>query len=76
MQRTTRTNKTVTVLKQRRLVAFLGTIKQFALFLKLELLNQGLLHAVRVTWISDGGTGYWGIFKELILQYFGQFTRR
>ena len=66
MQRTTRTHKTVTVLKQRRLVAFLGPIKQFTSFLELELLKQGLLHAVRVVWISDGGTGYWGVFKEVL----------
>jgi len=44
-QRTTRTNKVVTELKQRRLVAFLGSIEHFASFLKLELLKQGLLHA-------------------------------
>jgi hypothetical protein len=70
MQRTTRTNKTVTVLKQRRLVAFLGSIKQFMPFLKLELQKQDWLHAVRVVWVSDGGTGYWGVFKKVLQPFF------
>jgi len=69
-QRTTRTDKVVTALKQRRLVAFLGPIEQFGSLLKLELLKQGLLHATRVVWVCDGGKGYWGLFERL-LQPFG-----
>lgn len=56
----------MTVLKQRRLVAFLGPIEQFASFLKLELLKQGLLHAAQVVWVCDGGKGYWGVFQRLL----------
>jgi hypothetical protein len=58
------------VLKQRRVVAVLGDIEALKPRLWLEALRQGIEHASRVVWLSDGGAGFWRVFREL----FGSFA--
>lgn len=52
-----------TRLVQRRVVAVLGTIDDFAPRLRLEALRQGIATARLVVWLSDGGRGFWRLFK-------------
>lgn len=61
--RTTRTGKTVPQLLRRRLVAVLGTIDQFIPPLKLEATRQGVDSAPVVVWLSDGGRGFWRVYR-------------
>jgi len=63
-KRRNRAGKTVTALRQRRLVAVLGDIDQLALRLKLEALRQGITTAPRAMWISDGARGLWRLYRE------------
>jgi hypothetical protein len=46
------------------LVAVLGDIEALAPRLWLEALRQGVLTAKTVAWISDGGRGFWRLFRE------------
>jgi hypothetical protein len=56
-------------LVQRRLVAFLGPVDDFAPRLWLEAVKQGVKEAEVVAWLSDGGRGYWGIYHDYFAQY-------
>lgn len=56
-------------LVQRRLVAFLGPVDDFAPRLWLEAVKQGVKEAKCVAWLSDGGRGYWGIYHDYFAQY-------
>ena len=48
---------------RRRLVAVLGTVEEFGPRLWLEAVRQGVKSADCVVWLSDGGTGFWGIYR-------------
>ncbi len=63
-RRFNRAGHDVTRLRQRRLVAELGTVDALAVRLKLEALRQGLASAPKAVWISDGARGFWRIFNE------------
>lgn len=65
----TRTGNRVKRLYQRRLVARLGTIDEFAPWLQMEALRQGLLSAPKVVWISDGGKGFWRLYHQYFARY-------
>lgn len=62
--RLNRRGKRVMVLYQRRLVAVLGTIDELSPRLWLEALRQQVHTAVRVVWLSDGGSGFWTVFER------------
>ncbi len=63
-ERVTKTEKTVTKLLRRRLVAVRGDIDTFGHLLWLESVHQGILTAETVVWLSDGGRGFWRLFRE------------
>jgi hypothetical protein len=62
-QRLTQAGQAVPQLLQRRLVAILGEIDQFIPLMKLEAQYQSLDAAPQVVWLSDGGRGYWRVFR-------------
>lgn len=68
-QRVTRAGKTVTQLKQRRLVAVLGDIDALSPRLWLEAVQQGILSSPKVVWLSDGARGFWRLFDERFAKY-------
>jgi hypothetical protein len=57
--------KHVFVLKHRRVVAVLGNIEALKPRLWLEAVRQSIERAPRVIWLSDGGVGFWRVFREL-----------
>jgi hypothetical protein len=61
--RVTRAGKTVPQLLRRRLVAVLGTIDDFIPPLQLEATRQGVDTAPLVVWLSDGGRGFWRVYR-------------
>lgn len=60
----TRNGEEVTRLEHRRLVAVLGDIDALSPRLWLEALQQGVLSARLVAWLSDGGRGFWRLYRE------------
>jgi len=56
-------------LRQRRLVAVLGSIDALRPRLWLEALRQGVLTAPEVVWLSDGGVGFWSLYSALFSAY-------
>jgi hypothetical protein len=56
-------------LRQRRLVAALGSIDVLRPRLWLEALRQGVLTAPQVVWLSDGGVGFWSIYAACFAAY-------
>ncbi len=62
--RVTKKGKTVTQLLRRRLVAVRGSIDDFRPLLWIESVRQGILTAKTVVWLSDGGKGFWRLFRE------------
>ncbi len=62
--RVTKKGKTVTQLLRRRLVAVRGDIDTFRPLLWIESVRQGILTAETVVWLSDGGRGFWRLFRE------------
>jgi hypothetical protein len=68
-QHVTRTGKTVTRLYQHRLVAVRGSIQALGPRFHLEALRQGLLSAPQVVWLSDGGKGFWGLYRQYLAPY-------
>jgi hypothetical protein len=60
---TTRTGQVVARLHQRRLVAVFGDLEALKARLGLEAVRQGMLHAPRVVWLSDGARGLWHLFE-------------
>jgi hypothetical protein len=63
-ERLNRHGRTVTILRQRRLVAVLGDVDALAARLKLEAWRQGLATAACAAWISDGARGLWRVYGE------------
>ena len=62
--RLTRSGESVTHLLHRRLVAVLGPLEQFIPVLQLEASRQSMDSAPQVIWISDGGRGFWRIYRQ------------
>ena len=62
-RRVTRAGKTVPQLLRRRLVAVLGTIDDFIPVIQLEATRQGVKTAPLVVWLSDGGRGFWRVYR-------------
>jgi len=63
-KRLNRKGKEISYLRQRRLVAVLGCKDQLGPRMLLEALRQGIRTARKVVWLSDGGRGFWAIFRE------------
>jgi len=63
-RRTTAAGQVVTPLERRRLVAVLGDIDALSPRLWLEALRPGVQAAPLVAWLSDGGRGFWRVFRE------------
>ncbi len=63
-ERVTKKGKTVTQLLRRRLVAVRGDIDTLRPLLWIESVRQGILTAETVVWLSDGGRGFWRLFRE------------
>jgi hypothetical protein len=63
-QRVTRSGKAVPQLRHRRLVAVLGDIDSFIPVLKLEAHRQSFESAPQVLWLSDGGRGFWRVYRQ------------
>lgn len=62
-ERLNRVNEQVPQLLHRRLVAVLGDIETFIPLLQLEAHRQGVAAAKQVVWLSDGGRGFWRVFR-------------
>ena len=62
VSRINRSGVLVSKLEQRRLVAMVGHIADFAPRLRLEALRQGIEQANCVVWLSDGAAGLWCLF--------------
>jgi hypothetical protein len=63
-RRVTKAGKPVTQLVRRRLVAVLGDIDALQPRLWIESVYQGILTAKTVVWLSDGGRGFWRLFRD------------
>lgn len=63
-ERLTQTGKAVVQLKQRRLVAMLGELETFIPRIELEAKRQSLANAPKVIWLSDGGRGFWRVYRQ------------
>jgi hypothetical protein len=63
-RRMTKAGKPVTQLVRRRLVAVLGDIDALQPRLWIESVRQGILTAETVVWLSDGGRGFWRLFRD------------
>jgi hypothetical protein len=61
--RLTRSGVEVPKLLHRRLVAVLGDIDQFIPPLQLEAQRQAFESAPQVVWLSDGGRGFWRVYR-------------
>jgi len=61
--RLTRAQETVPQLLHRRLVAVLGDIDEFIPQLQLEARRQAFEAAPWVIWLSDGGRGFWRVYR-------------
>ena len=62
--RITRAGKQVTRLCRRRLVAVLGDIDTFMPRIQLEAQLQSFQSAPQVIWLSDGGRGFWRVYRQ------------
>lgn len=63
-QRLTQAGDTVTKLRHRRLVAVLGDLEAFIPVVNLEAHRQSLGAAPKVIWLSDGGRGFWRVYRQ------------
>jgi hypothetical protein len=63
-KRITRTNKEVSIIIRRYLVAVLGKIDVFKSHMRLAGIKEGVFNSKLVVWLSDGGKGYWGVFND------------
>ena len=54
----------VTKLRHRRLVAVLGDLESFIPQVKLEAHKQSFASAPKVIWLSDGGWGFWRVYRQ------------
>lgn len=64
----TATGQSYNRLVQRRLVATLGDIDALKERMAWETKRQGIETAPKVVWVSDGGVGFWRIFRECFSQ--------
>ena len=62
--RLTRAGTQVTRLLRRRLVAVLGDIDTFIPLIQLEAQLQSYQSAPQVIWLSDGGRGFWRVYRQ------------
>ena len=62
--RITRAGKQVTRLYHRRLVAVLGDIDRFIPRIQLEAQLQSYQSAPQLIWLSDGGRGFWRVYRQ------------
>lgn len=60
----TAAGKLCTRLVQRRLIAVLGDVDALKHRMNWETQHQGIEKAPKVVWLSDGGVGFWRIFRE------------
>jgi hypothetical protein len=67
-QRLSRTGQPLPKLLHRRLVAVLGDVGQFIPLMQLEAHKQSLPTATQVVWLSDGGRGFWRVFRACFAQ--------
>ncbi|RMD62392.1 ISKra4 family transposase [Candidatus Parcubacteria bacterium] len=67
--RVTQTGKRVSHLVRRRLVAVRGSRDDLEPRLWLEAMQQGVLSAKQVVWLSDGGRGFWELFYDYFAGY-------
>lgn len=63
-QRLTQAGKAVTQLRHRRLVAVLGDLEAFLPVVQLEAHKQSFESAPQVVWLSDGGRGFWRVYRQ------------
>ena len=63
-KRITKTGKQVNVIVRKRVVAVLGTVDEFKPVLWLISVKEGIVQCPTVVWLSDGGKGFWRIFRE------------
>jgi hypothetical protein len=63
-KRLTQAGTVVTRLRQRRLVAVLGDVERFIPLLLLEAKKQSFETAPHVVWLSDGGRGFWRVYRQ------------
>ncbi|MEM7793714.1 MAG: ISKra4 family transposase, partial [Cyanobacteria bacterium P01_C01_bin.118] len=63
-KRLTRSGESVSQLLHRRLVAVLGPLERFIPVLQLEAHRQSIDSAPQVIWISDGGRGFWRVYRQ------------
>jgi hypothetical protein len=63
-KRLNRAGTAVTQLKHRRLVAVLGDLESFIPQVQLEATKQSLASASKVVWLSDGGRGFWRVYRQ------------
>ena len=68
-KRISQTGKEVSMLARKRVTAFLGHIDDFKPRMWLLALKEGILEAKTVVWLSDGGSGYWGVYYDLFADY-------
>lgn len=62
-ERLTRSGERLPQLLHRRVVAVLGDIDAFMPRLRLEADRQAVESATRVIWLSDGGRGFWRVYR-------------
>lgn len=65
MKKTTKKGKEVSVTVRRRLTAVLGDITELQSRLWFTSLKEGILNTETIVWLSDGGRGFWGLFKNI-----------
>lgn len=63
-ERLTQAGETLTKLRHRRLVAVLGDLESFIPQVKLEAHKQSFESAPKVVWLSDGGRGFWRVYRQ------------
>lgn len=63
-QHLTRSRKQVTRLCHRRLVAVLGDIDTFIPLMQMEAQRQSVDAGPKVVWLSDGGRGFWRVYRQ------------
>ncbi|CAN5622173.1 hypothetical protein BH23CYA1_BH23CYA1_06700 [soil metagenome] len=63
-ERLTGAGKPVVKLKHRRLVAVLGDLEAFIPQVTLEARKQSFESAPKVIWLSDGGRGFWRVYRQ------------
>ncbi|MCP4057718.1 MAG: ISKra4 family transposase [Pseudoalteromonas sp.] len=68
-EKLTKKGKKIKVTVHKRVVGVLGNIDAFKPRMWLMAIKTGLLDAEKVVWLSDGGTGFWGLFHEKFSRY-------